>query len=97
MLGRSALYLITLCAALIFAALRANGAPDDAAIRQSIINQSIAAYPGRCPCPYNIMRNGAQCGSRSAWSKPGGYAPKCYPANITAAMVTEWRLTHASH
>jgi len=59
--------------------------------RQRIIRQSIAAYPGPCPCPYSVMRNGRSCGGRSAWSRPGGYAPKCYPSDISAAEVAAER------
>lgn len=43
----------------------------DAQIRQRLIQESIAAYPGPCPCPYSRARNGSQCGRRSAYSRPG--------------------------
>ncbi|MFM2088961.1 MAG: hypothetical protein RLZZ237_3830, partial [Pseudomonadota bacterium] len=59
--------------------------------RQQIINASIASYPGRCPCPYNSAKNGSACGGRSAWSRPGGYAPICYEREITGEMVRQWR------
>lgn len=36
------------------------------------------AYVGTCDCPYDRMRNGARCGNRSAYSKPGGREPECY-------------------
>ena len=48
-----------------------------------MIQESIAQYPGKCPCPYSIMSNGKQCGKRSAYSKPGGYEPLCYVSDIT--------------
>lgn len=64
---------------------------SDQDIRQRIIQQSIAEYPGPCACPYNIMRNGRQCGNRSAYVKPGGYSPKCYPEDVSAAEVSMWR------
>jgi hypothetical protein len=35
-------------------------------------------YPGRCPCPYDIAEDGSMCGERSAYSRSGGYEPKCY-------------------
>jgi len=60
-------------------------------VKQYIIRQSIASYPGNCPCPYNTMRNGRSCGKRSAYSKPGGYAPKCYPSDVTAADIAAFR------
>jgi len=64
---------------------------SDAQIRQQVIRQSIAAYPGPCPCPYSVMRNGRSCGGRSAYSRPGGYAPICYPRDVTAAQVADHR------
>lgn len=64
---------------------------SDDEVRQQIIRQSIAEYPGPCACPYNIMRNGAQCGNRSAYVKPGGYSPKCYPHDVSAAEVAAWK------
>jgi len=50
--------------------------------KQQQIDESIAAYPGSCPCPYSIASNGSRCGKRSAWSKPGGYEPLCYESDI---------------
>lgn len=66
-------------------------AQSDAAIRQKIIKESIAYYPGNCPCPYNTDRAGRRCGGRSAWSRPGGHAPKCYAGDVTAAEVKAYR------
>lgn len=42
-------------------------------IKQAIIQQSLASYPGNCPCPYNTDRAGRSCGKRSAYSRAGGY------------------------
>lgn len=64
---------------------------SDAQIKQRIIRQSIAAYPGPCPCPYSVMRNGRSCGGRSAYSRPGGYAPICYPRDVSQAEVAAHR------
>jgi len=50
--------------------------------KQQQIDESIAAYPGNCPCPYSRASNGSKCGKRSAWSKPGGYEPLCYESDI---------------
>ena len=66
----------------------------DSQVRQLMIKQSIALYPGNCPCPYNLASNGSQCGKRSAWSKRGGYAPLCYPADISDDMVKSYRAQH---
>lgn len=57
------------------------------AVKRQIIEESITAYPGRCPCPYNVTRNGSACGGRSAWSRKGGYAPICYENEVTMDMV----------
>jgi hypothetical protein len=64
---------------------------SDTEIVQQIIRDSIASYPGNCPCPYNSTRNGSACGRRSAYSKPGGYSPICYPNDVSAAMIEKYR------
>ena len=69
-------------------------AQSDAQIRQRIIQESIASYPGACPCPYNTDRAGRSCGRRSAYSRPGGYAPQCYPADVSNAQIQEYRRAH---
>lgn len=66
----------------------------DAQVKQRIIQESIDAYPGNCPCPYNTASNGSSCGRRSAYSRDGGYAPLCYPADVNSSMVKEWRANH---
>lgn len=63
-------------------------------IKQAVIQQSIARYPGHCPCPYNLASNGSKCGKRSAWSKPGGYTPICYPNEVTPGMMKQWEQQH---
>ena len=62
-------------------------AQTDAQVKQRIIRQSIASYPGSCPCPYSTDRAGRRCGGRSAYSRPGGAAPICYAAQVTPAMI----------
>ncbi|WP_421263818.1 hypothetical protein [Aeromonas sp. 600527] len=78
-----------------FAASAKEQVPDarlvDEQVKQQIIQESIDSYPGNCPCPYNLARNGSRCGKRSAWSRAGGYAPICYKEEITDEMVSEWR------
>lgn len=64
---------------------------SDDDVRQQIIADSIARYPGNCACPYSTMRNGQRCGGRSAYSKPGGRAPICYANDVTDAMVARWK------
>ena len=64
---------------------------SDAQVRQQIVRESIAAYPGRCPCPYSVDRAGRRCGARSAYNRPGGYAPKCYARDVSAGEVAAHR------
>lgn len=69
---------------------------SDAEIKRLLIEESISDYPGNCPCPYNTARNGSSCGRRSAYSRPGGAAPLCYPSDVTDEMVATYRADHAS-
>lgn len=71
-------------------------ANTDEAIKQKIIKQSLSTYPGNCPCPYNTDRAGRSCGRRSAYSKPGGYAPICYPDDVTPQMIQQYKKSHPS-
>jgi len=67
---------------------------SDQQVVTEIIQESVAAYlaTGRpCACPYNRARNGSSCGGRSAWSRPGGASPKCYPQDVSAAEIAGWR------
>ncbi len=64
-------------------------ASSEQQVRRQIVEESIASYPGRCPCPYNVTRNGSSCGGRSAWSRKGGYAPICYEKEVSREMVKE--------
>jgi hypothetical protein len=72
-------------AALTFAS--GASAQTDAQMRQRLIRESIASYSGSCPCPYNVDRGGRRCGGRSAYSRPGGYAPLCFASDVTPAMI----------
>jgi hypothetical protein len=49
-----------------------------------------------CACPDDSARNGSSCGGRSAYSRPGGAAPLCYPGDVTAAMIEPYRQRQAS-
>ena len=63
----------------------------DQQIRQQIIQQSISSYRGSCPCPYSTARNGSNCGGRSAYSRAGGYQPKCYPKDVSDAEINRYK------
>jgi hypothetical protein len=67
---------------------------SDDAVRNQMIQESIRAYSGNCPCPYNYAANGSSCGRRSAYSRPGGASPLCYPADITPKMLDDYRMRH---
>ncbi|WP_425053970.1 SH3 domain-containing protein [Psychromarinibacter sp. S121] len=58
--------------------------------KAEIIRQSINSYSGSCPCPYNTDRAGRRCGGRSAWSRPGGYAPMCYESDVSPARLATY-------
>ncbi|RSC31579.1 SH3 domain-containing protein [Agrobacterium sp. FDAARGOS_525] len=60
-------------------------------IIQRIIAESLADYPGTCACPYSTDRRGRRCGNRSAYSKPGGYAPICFAQDVTKSMIEAYR------
>jgi hypothetical protein len=69
----------------------------DAQVRDAIIKESVAAYLATghpCACPYNLARNGSQCGGRSAYSRPGGAEPLCYPRDVSDGMVADWKRSH---
>jgi hypothetical protein len=59
-------------------------------LKEQMIEESIARYPGNCPCPYNRDARGHRCGKRSAWNRAGGYVPLCYPEDITPEMVRDF-------
>lgn len=60
-------------------------------IKKILIKRSHAYYSGNCPCPYNRTSRGYKCGKRSAYSRPGGASPLCYPSDVSAQMVAEYR------
>lgn len=61
------------------------------AVVSQIIAFSIQNYTGNCPCPYNTMRNGRSCGGRSAYNRPGGQSPLCFPQDVTEEMIRQWK------
>jgi hypothetical protein len=64
------------------------------AIAALVVQESRSAYyaSGRsCACLDDRMRNGHACGGRSAYSRPGGAAPLCYPADVSTEMISNYR------
>jgi hypothetical protein len=66
---------------------------NDEDVGRSVIQQSLASYPGPCPCPYSILR-GSPCGDWSAYVKPGGYSPICYSSDVTWRMIDDYKTLH---
>lgn len=71
-------------------AARSSG-PTDAEIRRILVRRSVSAYSGSCACPYNTDRAGRRCGRRSAYSRPGGASPLCYPGDVSDRAVEAYR------
>lgn len=94
MIGARLASAVVVTAALLASPAEARGRLSDAQVKQRIIRQSVAEYPGSCACPYNSARNGSSCGGRSAWSRGGGYAPMCYARDVSSAQVRSWRASH---
>ena len=93
---KSWLWSVVLCIGL-HTASPALASPDEQ-IRQQIIQNSVSQYLATghpCACPYNVARNGSQCGKRSAYSRPGGAAPLCYPPDVSDEMVADWKRQHS--
>ncbi len=81
-------------AALVFLFIAAPAAAQRASdddIRRQMIAESIGAYRGNCPCPYNLASNGSRCGKRSAYDRPGGASPLCFPEQITPGMLDDYK------
>ena len=66
-------------------------------IIERLIQESREAYYSTghpCACPYDHARDRSACGARSAYSRPGGAEPKCYPKDITNADIEAYRTQH---
>ena len=67
-------------------------APEtDAQIQAILIERSLASFGGSCACPYSIDQAGQRCGSTSAYDRPGRRSLLCYPSDVTAKMVADYR------
>jgi hypothetical protein len=70
-----------------------------AGIAALMVGESRAAYYATghpCACPDDRTRNGRSCGNMSAYVRPGGARPLCYPGDVTAAMIESYRQRQAS-
>lgn len=94
------IYRFTLAVALVFVIIPSTFAQtpsaqmSDEEVRAQIVQESRANYSGSCPCPYNRDRAGRWCGGRSAYSRPGGASPMCYPSDVSDTQVQRWRVRH---
>ena len=85
-------YLAVVLVLLVSSSAVADGTKlSDAKIRKLLIEESIAAYDGNCPCPYSRARNGSRCGRRSAYDREGGEAPLCFERDVTEEMIQSYR------
>jgi hypothetical protein len=69
---------------------------SDVAVIATVIAASRAAYLAMgkpCGCPDHVAANGSRCGLRSAHTKPGGFKPLCFPADVSPAIIDTWRAT----
>jgi len=67
---------------------------SDTRIRQRIMQASQAPYHARCVCPYQIRDgNGRSCRGRHEVVRTPP-RPICYPAQVTGAMIDDWRRAH---
>ena len=82
---------VVLAAAVTAAQTTAKSTLTVAQIKTAIKDASITAYPGNCPCPYNVDRGGRRCGKRSAYDRPGGASPICFDSDVTPAMIEAYR------
>jgi len=64
---------------------------SDDQIRRYLVLLSIARYSGSCACPESRDRAGRRCGKRSAYSKPGGASPLCYPRDVSDKRLSEFK------
>ena len=68
---------------------------NDDNLAKNMIAKSIANYSGKCACPYQVMSNGNKCGNKSAYSKPGGYAPLCYISDINDEIINKQKSVYS--
>jgi hypothetical protein len=57
------------------------------ALRHIVIAESRASYLGSCACPYDRKIDGRSCGATSAYSRPGGVSPYCFPDDVPASII----------
>jgi hypothetical protein len=62
----------------------------DARDKAAIISIILSSHRGHCICPYQLRRDGKQCGKGSLYKRrPGSVA--CYAKEVTRAMLKFYR------
>ena len=71
---------------------------SDADVASAIIRECAAIYHASrpCACPEDLARNGSRCGGRSAYVRPGGATPRCYPRDVSAREIADYRIGEKS-
>jgi hypothetical protein len=67
---------------------------SDREIKARIIEESIAGFPGVCPCPYSTTEAGVMCGPASAYGARAADAPLCFPVDVGERQVQDYRRRH---
>jgi hypothetical protein len=63
-------------------------------VRQHIMQERMEHYPRRCVCPYQTKDlAGRSCNGRHEMVKTSPL-PICYPRQVSAEMIREWRRHH---
>jgi hypothetical protein len=63
----------------------------DAQIQAALVERSLAAFHGTCPCPYSMDRDGRRCGERSIYSRSTNSSLLCHPHDVTPKMIADYR------
>lgn len=68
---------------------------QQAAKRKLLTPKPTPIYRCQCPCPYSRNSQGDSCGTNSAYfNYPEEHRPKCYPEDIQAWEVDDFRSLH---
>lgn len=59
-------------------------------VAEEVMWANLSGYYGNCPCPWSLDSRGRQCGGRSAYSRPGGQTPTCYPSQVTFSDIDNY-------
>lgn len=69
---------------------------EDRMNKKVIVENSIKAFKGSCPCPYSVDTSGAACEKKSAY-KPGRVPPLCFESDVTAEMLAAYKTQYQNY